>query len=97
MFEGRFVIVRGLNSGNHCGILEYQSGTEVMLKNSKNIFRWNSGPAKKIYTLNELAKYGLPETSMLSEAVDEYLVTDAIAIIPCTEDAIKTMENSRWK
>lgn len=82
MFEGKEVIVRTWSAGVHFGTLMRQSGTEVVLHNARRIWRWVGA-----FTLSDVAVSGVAPASKLAVAVPQILLTEAIEIIPCTEEA----------
>lgn len=92
---GKKVIIRGDRSGVEFGTLVAQNGSEVTLKNARRIWYW-SGAA----SLSQLAKEGTknPSDCKFTVAVDSITILDAIEIIPCTDKAIKSIEEvSVWK
>ena len=92
---GKKVIIRGDRSGVEFGELVAQEGREVTLKNARRIWHW-SGAA----TLSQLAKDGTsnPRGCKFTVYVDSITILDAIEIIPCTDKAIKSIEEvNEWK
>lgn len=92
---GKKVIIRGNRSGVEFGTLVAQNGSEVTLKNARRIWYW-SGAA----SLSQLAKDGTsnPASCKFTVTVDSITILDAIEIIPCTDKAIKSIEEvSVWK
>ena len=92
---GKKVIIRGSRSGVEFGKLVAQSGSEVTLENARRIWYW-SGAA----SLSQLAKDGTsnPNDCKFTVTVDSITILDAIEIIPCTDKAIKSIEEvSTWK
>lgn len=92
---GKKVIIRGNRSGVEFGTLVAQNGSEVTLKNARRIWYW-SGAA----SLSQLAKDGAsnPASCKFTVTVDSITILDAIEIIPCTDKAIKSIEEvSVWK
>lgn len=85
-----FVIVRTWTAGVHCGILSECSGTAVVLKDARRIWRWS-----KAFSLNELSQKGGGEDSRISQPVPKILLTQAIEIIPCAPKAIENLQRSR--
>ena len=72
-----------------------QNGSEVTLENARRIWYW-SGAA----SLSQLAKDGTsnPNDCKFTVTVDSITILDAIEIIPCTDKAIKSIEEvSTWK
>jgi hypothetical protein len=89
---GKFVIVRTYSAGVHVGTLQAQTGTQVTLQDARRIWRWRGAN-----TLNELSLRGCDDLfSRISEPVQSIDLTEAIEIIPCTEQARVNLSISRW-
>lgn len=91
----KFVIVRTYSAGVHAGFLKSRKDKEVILTKARRIWYWNGAS-----TLSQLAMEGTkkPEDCKFPCAVDEILLTEAIEIIPCTEQAQKSIEDVKiWK
>lgn len=92
---GKKVIIRGNRSGVEFGKLVSQNGSEVTLKNARRIWYWDGAAS-----LSQLAKDGTtnPTNCKFTVFVDSITILDAIEIIPCTDKAIKSIEEvSAWK
>ena len=92
---GKKVIIRGDRSGVEFGTLVAQEGQEVTLKNARRIWYWNGAAS-----LSQLAKDGTsqPSSCKFTVFVDSITILDAIEIIPCTDKAIKSIEEVKeWK
>lgn len=92
---GKKVIIRGDRSGVEFGELVEHKGREVTLKNARRIWFW-AGAA----SLSQLAKDGTtdPSSCKFTVSVDSITILDAIEIIPCTDKAIKSIEDVEvWK
>lgn len=92
---GKKVIIRGSRSGVEFGTLVAKNGSEVTLENARRIWYW-SGAA----SLSQLAMDGTtnPNCCKFTVTVDSITILDAIEIIPCTDKAIKSIEEvSVWK
>ena len=77
------------------GELIAQEGQEVTLKNARRIWYWDGAAS-----LSQLAKDGTsnPSNCKFTVFVDSITILDAIEIIPCTDKAIKSIEEVRvWK
>ena len=86
---GQKVIIRTHSAGVHFGELEQKSGNEVILRNARRMWRWW---AKKSISLSGCSNYGVkPSESKICPAVDRIWL-EAIEIIPCTAEAIKSIE-----
>ena len=92
---GKKVLIRGNRSGVEFGELVSQNGSEVTLKNARRIWYWDGAAS-----LSQLAKDGTsnPSNCKFTVFVDSITILDAIEIIPCTDKAIKSIEEvSVWK
>ena len=84
-----YVIVRTYSAGVHVGEIEKKDGEEITLKNARRLWYW-SGAA----TLSQLAMEGTkkPNACKIPCAVDVIILTEAVEIIPCKKEALKTIE-----
>lgn len=92
---GKKVIIRGDRSGVEFGTLVEYKGSEVTLHNARRIWYWDGAA-----TLSQLAKEGTkkPENCKFTVYVDSIIILDAVEIIPCTNEAIKSIEEVKeWK
>lgn len=92
---GKKVIIRGDKSGVEFGELVEHKGREVTLKDARRIWFW-AGAA----SVSQLAKDGTtdPSSCKFTVTVDSITILDAIEIIPCTDKAIKSIEDVEvWK
>lgn len=92
---GKKVIIRGNRSGVEFGTLVAHNGQEVTLHNARRIWYWDGAAS-----LSQLAKDGTakPEECKFTVSVDSIIILDAIEIIPCTEKAIKSIEEvEEWR
>ena len=92
---GKKVIIRGDRSGVEFGELVEQNGNEVTLKNARRLWHW-AGAA----SLSQLAMDGpkIPEGCKFTVTVSSITILDAVEIIPCTDKAIKYIEEvDEWK
>lgn len=88
---GKKVIIRTYSAGVWFGELEQKAGNEVILKNARRMWKWW---AKESISLSGVALYGVKhDDSKIIEAV-EAVWLEAIEIIPCTDIAIKTIEEA---
>lgn len=83
---GKDVIVRTYSAGVHFGTLASRDGKEITLTNARRIWSWEGA-----FTLSAIALNGVKNTSKLSVAVPEIMLTEAIEIIPCTEAAVANL------
>lgn len=94
-FMNKKVIVRGDRSGVFFGTLVAKEGQEVKLENCRRLWYWDGAAS-----LSQLAKEGVnrPDNCKFTVTVDEIIITDAIEIILCTDEAIRNIEGvSEWK
>ncbi len=83
------VIIRSRDSGVHFGELVSRAGSdEVTLRNARRIWYWDGAAS-----LSELALRGTskPSSCKFPEAVPEITVIGVCEIIPCTNDAAKSI------
>ena len=92
---GKKVLIRGDRSGVEFGTLVEYKGSEGTLHNARRIWYWDGAA-----TLSQLAMEGTknPENCKFTVYVDSITILDAVEIIPCTDDAIKSIEEVKvWK
>ena len=79
-----YCIVRTYSAGVFAGYVESREGKEVKLRNARRIWYWEGAAS-----LSQLAKQGTskPEGCKFPCEVTEVTLTEAIEIIPCTEQA----------
>lgn len=89
---GQKVLVRTYSAGVHFGTLVSRSGTECQLTDARRIWRWRGANS-----LHEAALRGIDKAySRISEPVAEITLTEAIEVIPVTDDAATNLSQSRW-
>ena len=89
------VIIRADRAGVFYGTLVEKDGTEVELKDCRRIWYWDGAAS-----ISELALSGVtvPGRCKFSVAVPQIIVTGVIEIIPCSKDAIESIESVPvWK
>lgn len=98
-FIGKKVIIRASRAGVFFGTLKEKNdtpaGVEVVLTNSRRLWYW-SGAA----SLSQMATEGVknPNGCKFTVVVPEHAVMQVIEIIPCSREAIKSIESvSVWK
>lgn len=92
---GKKVIIRGDRSGVEFGTLVEQNGQEVTLHNARRIWYWDGAAS-----LSQLAMEGTkkPNSCKFTIYVDSITILDAVEMIPCTKEAIESIENVPiWK
>ena len=88
---GKKVIIRTYSAGVWFGELTEKSGSEVILKNARRLWRWK---AVESISLSAVALYGIDQSqSKIVEAVPEIWL-EAIEITPCTEKSIDSIEGA---
>ena len=93
--EKKKVIVRGDRSGVFFGTLEKRTGREVKLSNCRRLWYWD-GAASNFQLAAEGVK--APQKCKFTVTIQEIEILDAIEVIPCTTDAIKSLEAvAEWK
>lgn len=90
-FTGKFAVIRTYSAGVHIGTVVGHSGTEVQLSSARRIWYWRGAN-----TLHEIALRGVGKGSKVSEPVDSILLTEAIEIIPVTDEARANLEGIQW-
>lgn len=87
-----YVLVRTYSAGVHIGTLESRTGQEVVLSNTRRIWSW-----KGANTLHEISLRGVASGSRISEAIPTNTLTQAIEIIPCSDEARANLDSARWQ
>lgn len=79
-----YVIIRTYSAGVHAGYLERldEETQTVTLRNARRIWYWTGA-----FTLSEISKSGINESSKLSEEVDKIILLEAIEVLYATETA----------
>lgn len=80
-YQGKYVVVRTYSAGVHVGTLSSGNDREVVLTNARRIYSWGGA-----FTLSAVATSGI-KSGKMSVPVSEILLTEAIEIIPCTNEA----------
>ena len=94
-FLNKKVIVRGDRSGVFFGTLVAKEGKEVNLENCRRLWYWDGAAS-----ISQIAMEGVkrPQNCKFTVTVPNIIITDAIEIILCTDEAIKNIEDvSVWK
>lgn len=88
---GKKVIIRTYSAGVWFGVLSEKAGNEVILTSARRMYKWW---AAQSISLSAVSIYGVKHNdSKIIEAVDSVWL-EAIEIIPCTEVAIKSLEDA---
>lgn len=92
---GKYCIVRGKSSGVFAGTVKEIEGQQVLMEDVRRIWYWDGAAS-----ISQLAKSGTvaPKNCKFTVRVDSVLILDAIEIIPCTEEAVQSIEAvEEWK
>lgn len=92
---GKKVIIRGNRSGVFFGTLAQRNNQEVTLTNCRRIWYWEGAAS-----ISQIAQEGVkkPKDCKFTVTIDSIVILDAIEIIPCTEQAIESIESVKvWK
>ena len=88
---GKKVIIRTYSAGVWFGTLEQKDRNEVILRNARRMWQWW---AKEGISLSSVSVNGIKhEKSKIAEPV-EAVWLEAIEIIPCSDNAVKSIENA---
>ena len=90
-FIGEKVIIRTYSAGCWFGVLSEKAGNEVILNTARRMHGWF---AKKGISLSECATYGIEHSKSRICAPVEMIWLEAIEVIPCTAEAIKSLEDA---
>ena len=89
--EPKKVVVRTYSAGVHFGTLVERHGKEVSLANARRLWRWDGAN-----TLHEVALHGVAATSKVSEPIGLIELTEAIEILHCEPEGVKSLEAATW-
>lgn len=92
---GKHCIVRTNSAGVFAGVIESREGKEVALNDARRIWYWDGAAS-----LSQLAMSGTskPDNCKFPEPVSLVVLTEAIEIIPTTEQARSSIESVPvWK
>ena len=88
---GKKVIIRTYSAGVWFGTLEQKDRNKVILANARRMWQWW---AKEGISLSSVSVNGIKhEKSKIAEPV-EAVWLEAIEIIPCSDNAVKSIENA---
>lgn len=88
-------IIRGDRSGVFFGVIEAREGREVTIRNCRRLWYWDGAAS-----LSQLALEGTkkPGGCQFTVTVPEITVLDAIELIPCSDEAVRSIsEVPVWK
>jgi len=89
------VIIRAKEAGVFYGTLTEKTGNEVVLKDCRRLWYWDGANS-----ITDLAMQGTkkPSGCKFTQKVSEICIIGVIEIIPCTEEAIVSIESvAEWK
>ncbi len=84
---GQHCVVRTFSAGVHLGEVVSKDGKSVVLKDARRLWRWQGA-----FTLSEVATKGVSKTSRIAVAVPVIELTEAIELIPTSEEARATFD-----
>lgn len=90
-----YFIVRSDRAGVFAGNIVSRNGTEVVMDNCRRIFYWDGAAS-----LSQLATDGTskPQNCKFPKPTNGHTVLGVIEIIPCTEEARKSIEGVKiWQ
>lgn len=87
--KDNYVIVRTYSAGCFAGFLKSRDGKEVILTNARRLWYWDGAAS-----LSQLAMEGTksPENCKFPCEVTEIILTEAIEIITCSEEAYNSIK-----
>ena len=87
--DGKYCIIRTYSAGVFAGFVESRDGKEVVLKQARRLWYWNGAAS-----LSQLAMEGVkkPNECKFPCEVNEITLTEAIEILPCTEEAYNSIK-----
>ena len=88
---GKFCVVRTYSAGVHVGTVASRDGQEVTLTDARRIWYW-----KGANSLHEIALRGVGKGSKVSDSVPSIALTEAIEIIPCTDESAASLGSVGW-
>lgn len=96
MKKGTYVIVRARDAGVHAGAYVSHKGREVVLANSRRLWRWRN--RENYLSLSGIAVGGVDdEYSKLGPVIARAHILDACEILECTGAAAETIRNASDK
>lgn len=88
-------IVRCDRSGVFFGEIESRNGREVTMTNVRQLWYWDGAAALSQLALEGVSK---PHLCKFTVALEELTVLDAIELIPCTDEAVKSINAvAEWR
>jgi hypothetical protein len=90
--DGRAVIVRSRDAGVQFGYLDRIEGSTVYLTKARQMWSWTAASGG---TLLDCATHGV-KAGKFSTFANGVIVIGACAVIDCTNDAVKKLEDAKW-
>lgn len=91
----QYYIVRGDMSGVYFGKIKSRNGQEVEMTEVRNIWYWEGAAS-----IMQLAQEGTkkPNQCKFTVEVESLVLTDAIQVIPCTDEAVENIKGvAAWR
>lgn len=90
-----WVLIRTESAGVHFGQLDSKTGQAVVLTNTRRIWYWEGAASLSQMALEGVKK---PEKCKFSVVLPKICLLQAIEIIPCTVDAVRSINDVPvWK
>ena len=83
---GKYCVIRTYSAGVHAGTVESVTGTEVILKDSRRIYKWEGA-----FTLSELSQKGI-SSGKLATSLPLLVLTESVEIILCSKEVEKQLK-----
>lgn len=94
-FIGKKVIVRCEGAGVFYGVLEDVSGQVARISKARQLWYWDGAASLMELSISGVKK---PRDCNFTVTVEEVEVGRVIEVLPCTEEAIKSIERvAEWK
>ena len=88
-------IVRAARAGVFFGEIASREGSEVVMRNCRRLWYWE-GAASLSQLATEGVKY--PKDCKFTVTVEQATILEVIEIIPCTKEAVKSIDSVEvWK
>lgn len=92
---GKFCVIRCDRAGVFAGTVEEMDGQTVRVKNVRKLWKWYGATETLQIALEGVKR---PNDCQFTVSVDEIILTDAIEVIPATEDAKASIDGVKvWK
>jgi len=88
-------IVRAVRAGVFYGEIKERNGNEITMTNVRRLWYWDGAASISQLAVNGVSK---PRNCKFTVTVNEMTILEVVEIIPCTEDAIKSIDGvAVWK